>query len=121
MKRTKQCPKCQSLRIGYLPDQPDADGVVTRPDTPGVDPGLPAFNSVDERLPVRALGTSKESVERSWLSLGLTPLLGRLEAYVCTDCGYHETYVASPATVRWDKLVGFAWVNDPGEPEGPYR
>lgn len=122
MKRTKQCPKCQSLRIGYLPDQPDADDSVHHIPPHGGDPRLRSFPSLEENLPARAVGRSKESVETGWLQHGtVIPLLGRLEAYVCTDCGYHETYVTSPAALPWEKLVGFAWVNVPGDPDGPYR
>lgn len=45
---------------------------------------------------------------------------GPLEAFVCTACGYLETYVKNPATVPFEKLRGFRWVNDPNAARG-YR
>ena len=123
MKRTKQCPKCQSIKIGYLPEQPDADDVLVAPKVAGIDPSMPAIGSQAARsLPPRTLGLSTDSVESGFWQHGtVTPLIGRLEAYVCTDCGYHETYVASPAAVPWKKLVGFVLINEPGARVGPYR
>jgi len=49
------------------------------------------------------------------------PEVGRLEAYVCADCGYHETYVKEPDAVPWDRIAGFAWVNPPPADTGPFR
>lgn len=122
MKRTKQCPKCQSLKVGYLPSQPDADDVVSQPTSSGGDPSMPAVRIGVGGLAHRAVGVSTDIMETGWLSHGpVHPLLGKLEAYVCAECGYHETYVGSPSTLPWGKLVGFRWVNDPVDPSGPYR
>jgi len=46
---------------------------------------------------------------------------GPLEAYVCTACGYLETYVKDPPSVPFAKLRGFRWVNDPDVRRGPFR
>ena len=119
MKRTKQCPKCGSVRIGHIPEQPDADDVIARPDHPALDPSLPAVGAAST-VAMRTLGISIDSVETGTWRYGRTkPMLGRLEAYVCTECGYHETYVASPRDVPWEKVSGFAWVNPSND--GPYR
>ncbi len=121
MKRTKQCPKCQSLKIGYLPSQPDAEDVITTK-FGGTDKSLPSIGGPERSLASRALGLSTETVQTGYAKYGtMTPLLGRLEAYVCTACGYHETYVAEPANIPWEKLVGFAWVNEGAAADGPYR
>src|SRR4051812_43947615 len=99
MKRTRQCPKCQSVRIGYLPEQPDADDVIPRPEHPALDRSLPAIGT-NSTLAIRTLGMSTESVNTGvWMHGNVRPMIGKLEAYVCTECGYHETYVASPETV----------------------
>ena len=44
-----------------------------------------------------------------------------LEAYVCSRCGYYETYVKDPAAVNFDKVVGLHWLNETSGTEGPYR
>ncbi len=118
MKRTKQCPKCGSVRIGYLPEQPDADDVLVHPDHPRLDPTVPAVGA-NSTVAVRALGISVDAVETGGWHGRTKPMLGRLEAYVCTECGYHETYVASPREVPWERMAGFAWVNPSND--GPYR
>lgn len=46
---------------------------------------------------------------------------GPLEAVVCTECGYLETYVKEPTAVRFDKLRGFTWVNEPNPRRGTFR
>ena len=37
---------------------------------------------------------------------------GAVEAYVCTECGYFEEYVVSPADVPWDEMNDFEWVKN---------
>lgn len=49
------------------------------------------------------------------------PLVGPLEAYVCTECGYYETYVKELDEIEWDKLVGFSWINSKPPQGGPFR
>jgi hypothetical protein len=108
MKRSKQCPKCASGRIGYIAEQVDADqltsdGVTTQP-TP------------------RAIGASAEQQFTGFFKGGwVYELIGRLEAYVCADCGYHETYVKNPDGVPWDRIGGFTWVNPATVDAGPFR
>lgn len=123
MKRTKQCPKCESRRIGYLAKQVDANDLVVMPDTRKLPPDVPiAMNTLAQRVPPRMVGISKERIETGAFTYGtVSPLLGQLEAYVCTECGYHESYVHDPSAVRWTDLVGFSWVNDPPVSEGAYR
>jgi hypothetical protein len=42
-----------------------------------------------------------------------------MEAYVCTSCGYIESYVKDPDKVPFEKLKHFSWVNPPAG--GPCR
>ncbi|MGE0401844.1 MAG: hypothetical protein AB7T06_34395 [Kofleriaceae bacterium] len=116
MKRSKQCPKCQSLRIGHIAFQVDANDVhVAR----------------DEREDHQYINAARQAVSRS-LGIQRTvqrledagrvlPLVGQLEAYVCTECGYHETYVRDPRSVPWHDLQGFTWVNSEPPEDGPFR
>ncbi len=91
MKKSKQCPKCDSLRIGYLESQPDKE----------------EYGCYTDQVVGRKTGKIP---------------VGLLEAYVCTDCGYHETYVKDLPDVPWEKIDGFRWVNPPQQDEpGPYR
>ena len=46
---------------------------------------------------------------------------GMLEAFVCTECGYLETYVKDPTTVPFEKLRGFSWLNEPNAQRGTFR
>ena len=96
MKASKQCPKCDSLRVGYLEkvidrgkDASEKDAVVGRTELEG------------------------------WF--GGCDFVGELEAYVCADCGYFEQYVKSPEDVPYDKLQGFHWLNPEAAEAGPYR
>ena len=96
MKKTKQCPKCESRRVGHITYQPDADG------------GRTAWRLVGRpRYP--------DSVKLDAAQLGV------LEAYVCTECGYYESYVKDVDSVRWSELSGFRLVNPEPDKEGPYR
>ena len=105
MKTSKQCPKCQSLRIGYLEEVQDKTDI-TRSDTGEgyMEPKSVGF--VEE--PSFWAGTKRMSV-------------GQFEAYVCADCGYFEHYVKSPESVEFEKLKGFHWVNPDKSEAGPYR
>jgi hypothetical protein len=115
VKKTKQCPKCSSLRIGYLAEQPDVEKVIDRAD--GVGPFTPEIDTA-----TRAVGHSAQTYETGfWDHNDIRLLLGSLEAYVCTDCGYHESYVKDPGSLEWEQLRGFAWVNPKGDDAGPYR
>ncbi len=48
-------------------------------------------------------------------------LIGSVEAYVCADCGYHETYVVDPDKLDWEQIRGLRWLNASPETQGPYR
>lgn len=49
-----------------------------------------------------------------------TKRIGQLEAYVCTDCGYYQTYVKTPESIPYEQLEGFRWVEQ--QPvKGPFR
>lgn len=94
MKKTKQCPKCQSIKIGWLED-----------------PSLPG-----ERNAVGFHDADSGFFGEPW------EFHGALEALVCTSCGFYEKYVTTPDSVPWDKIDGFHWVNaEPHEEPGPYR
>ena len=42
--------------------------------------------------------------------------------YVCTLCGYCETYIKDPELVDWDALPNANWLNpDVADAAGPYR
>ena len=47
--------------------------------------------------------------------------VGQLEAWVCTECGFYETYVKDPSTVPFDELDGFRWVHPRPVEGGPFR
>lgn len=99
MKTTKQCPKCQSLDIGVLDIA-----------------ALPHGTEVLDFRPQPA-GVLKR---RSWPMPVFIPV-GRLEAWVCTACGYYETYVKEPNAVDFDNLHSFRWASQSPPPSGPYR
>ena len=96
MKQAKQCPKCNSRRIGYVNYQPDADGDFFR------------WRVIAQVRQPQGYDSPR-------------PRLGELEAYVCTECGYYESYVRSPESTPWEQLSGFRMVNPDVEPDGPYR
>jgi len=67
----------------------------------------------------RPVGTVR--VENGPWWKGNRELVGALEAYLCTDCGYFESYVKSVERMDFDKLEGFRWIN-PGSPDRtPFR
>jgi hypothetical protein len=93
MRTSNKCTKCGSLAIGH---------VSRRYERPGYR---------DDDLPTQMLGV-----------LGSRRIgVGPLEAYVCTECGYVETYVIAPATVQFEQIRGFRWVNEPDPQRGPFR
>jgi hypothetical protein len=97
MKASKQCPKCHSLKVGYL-----------------------------EYVADRGRETYQESIvgltvpHRNRLLKTAEPI-GTLEAYLCADCGFYETYVRDPGSVPFDSIEGFHWLNDPTSTGQPYR
>jgi hypothetical protein len=92
MKRSRRCPKCESEAIGHLDHLPDTMGSETE--------------IGEQAIGLVMRGTGPEKV-------------GRLEAYVCTTCGYLETYVQEPDKVPFDEIVSFSWIG--GEGSTPYR
>lgn len=111
MKVSKQCPKCRSLRIGRIGSQPDT-AVTTEHKGATI-----AVSGASERA--AGLGPTVDTGMLRWGEVAT--LVGSLEAYVCADCGYYESYVVDPAATRWDLIRDFAWLNEPGAGAGPYR
>jgi predicted nucleic-acid-binding Zn-ribbon protein len=95
MKASKQCPKCDSLKVGYLERTLDKG----------------------EHVHVDAV----VGITKPWGWLGGREPLGGFEAYVCTDCGYFEHYVKGPGEFDFTALQGFHWVNEPPPEGGAYR
>lgn len=92
MKTSKQCPKCQSLRVGHLEDVPEHHvGEIARPKN--------LFGGNEKYY---------------------SPI-GRFEAYLCAQCGFYETYIKTPNAIPFEELDGFNWINDVVPPDGPYR
>ncbi|MBX3274879.1 MAG: hypothetical protein KF729_31740 [Sandaracinaceae bacterium] len=90
MKRTWQCPKCASDRIGYLESLPD---------------GAYGKASVDRKIAMEQVGNVFGVVAHQ--------PAGEVEAFVCTSCGYFEEYVRDPQAIDWSKVKGFRWCRPP--------
>ena len=103
MKASKQCPKCDSMRIGYLEQLHDQ---VSHDD---------AVKSSYTYVP-RKVGVTESNCRLHYLEGH-----GCLEAYVCADCGYHETYMKDAQSISFDDLKGFHWLNPEPSDAGPYR
>ena len=70
--------------------------------------GLPGLAKT---LAVRSLS---QAIDTGFLAHGrVHRLMGKLESYVCADCGYHESYVVEPHAIEWEAMRGFRWVNEP--------
>lgn len=93
MKLSRQCPKCQSLKVGYLEKILDhqGEGSVTSQ----------KIGKVSEKLWAYRVQTAA----------------GETEAYICTECGYYETYVKEPGSISWNDMVDFHWLNPPPSEE----
>lgn len=89
MRNSKRCPKCGGSKIGHIPTLYDAD------DTAAADNYRP-----------EAAGLA---FEQGWLNVKSKPV-GQLEAFVCGDCGFHETYVKAPQSVPFESIHGFRWL-----------
>jgi len=97
MKRTGICPKCNSNRIGYLEN-------VTQRTEANVGP-----DAVRGHCPA-PLGIER-SESQGFIKVIKEGPVGKLEAYFCTTCGYFETYVKDVASIPFEKIIGFKWVN----------
>jgi predicted nucleic-acid-binding Zn-ribbon protein len=97
MKQSGVCPKCNSHKIGYL------ENAIQRTEA-----------LVDSRTVVGHC-PAPLGIERTQ-SGGLIKVIkegpvGKLEAYICTSCGFYETYIKDPAGVQYESLIGFKWIN----------
>lgn len=89
--RSGKCPKCKGFRVGQLE---------ARWNEGAEGQFVPLFLGVDAE---------------TWKAMGV------LEAYVCAECGYLETYVRTPEKIPFDALEGFRWLNEEPQREGPFR
>ncbi len=92
MRTSNKCIKCGSLAIGHLPRIYEEGG----------------RNEALQTSTLGFIGTTKRGA-------------GPLEVFVCTACGYFETYVKDPGNVPFEKIRDFRWVNDPNAQRGTYR
>ena len=104
MKASKQCPKCNSLKVGRLEEVWDVD----------TERSGETFKSQPVGFVVKKRQLGKRLIEEN------VPT-GELEAYLCASCGYFETYVKHAETIPFDELDGFSWLNPAIGEEGPYR
>lgn len=89
MKRTWQCPKCTSRRVGYFENVVDQS---------------------QRGASVRKIG---EAQTGQMLGLSVVEAVGEVEAFVCADCGYFEEYVKEPQSIDWNAMRGFRWCQSP--------
>ena len=90
MKRTRQCPKCHSLEVGYL----------------------------ERMLDYTTLGPVAQHLGQCVDDEGV---VGQIEVYVCTACGFFESYVKDHDLVDFARLSGFRYLNPRDESGPPYR
>jgi len=102
MKSSKQCPKCHSLRIGYLENAYELCEALSSSGVPFA------------KVSIGILEAGEPGAKREIPS-------GRVESFVCTECGYFETYVKDPLSVPFEHLKGFHWINPEDTGSGPYR
>jgi len=100
MKKNKCCPKCDSLRIGHLAEVPDSIGG--------------AYSR-------QVLGDSSTPPKGLWQEINHVSEPHHVEAFICADCGYMETYASDPASIPFDRLPNFTWVNPEHTKQGPFR
>lgn len=97
MKKSGRCPKCNSDRVGHLENVIQRSEVLLN--------SQPLINHCPAPLGI------ERTESEGFIKVIKEGPVGRLEAYLCTDCGYYETYVIEPNTVSFDSIVGFEWVN----------
>ncbi len=93
MRNSNKCIKCGSLAIGHVARRVDDNG--------------------DHKVTLNTMTLGVLGQRR----VGVGPL----EAYVCTECGYMETYVIAPQAVSFEQVRGFRWLNEPNAERGPFR
>ena len=103
MKFDEKCPKCDSMKIGFIDRVIDRKGGTLAGNVAGV-VGMAAKEGHFKGADVRP-----------------GDLWGRLEAYICTECGYYEQYVHRPEQVPFEMLEGFRWVHEDPQHRGPFR
>lgn len=100
MKQSGICPKCNSNKIGYLEHVTQrTEAIVGSQDVRG---HCPAPLGIERTESSGIIKFIKEGP------------VGKLEAYFCTSCGYFETYVKDPASIKFENIVGFKWINRGG-------
>ena len=125
MKRTGQCPKCGGTRIVHLQRVLDATewgpadegGMASSTDPPSKRRGLVPVSRCLARIvadetrtsPGLFGGTSTQEVR-------VERLVAQTEAYVCTECGWFEEYVARPEEVPWNRAEGGRWYSGDAPP-----
>jgi predicted RNA-binding Zn-ribbon protein involved in translation (DUF1610 family) len=88
MKTSHVCPKCGSDRIGHLDQVADV--------------------ADQSKLHPQHIASKTTS---SWGGLlGTIEMVGKIEAYVCTQCGFYETYVCDAPKISFEDVDGFRWV-----------
>ena len=85
MKATGKCPKCQGTKIGR------------------------AKSILDSEHHDVHLGEGRDGP--LWGLIGKKHSL-KLEAYICTSCGFVETYIKNPEGIKWDAVKNFEWVDN---------
>jgi predicted nucleic-acid-binding Zn-ribbon protein len=90
VKRTKQCPKCHSLDVGYL----------------------------ERMLDYTTLGPVAQHLAQRVDNEGV---VGQIEVYVCTGCGFLESYVRDHELMDFGQLSGFRFLNARDAKTTPYR
>ncbi len=100
MKKTGVCPKCNSKKIGYL------ENVIQRTEAEI------STQSVRGHCPA-PIGIERSESE-GFLKVIKEGPVGKLEAYICSSCGFYETYIKEPAGVVYESIVGFKWINPEG-------
>jgi hypothetical protein len=91
MKAKAICPKCESHQIVKVTHVADATNYYGS----GSD-----ITTNKGRTPVTRRLLARTAEDGSQLTIG------DVEAYVCARCGYFEEYLADPAHVDWQHVVG---------------
>lgn len=97
MKNSGVCPKCSSQKIGYL------ENVIQRTEA------LVDSRTVIGHCPA-PLGIER-SESGGFIKVIKEGPVGNLEAYTCTSCGFYETYIKNPSSIKYETIIGFKWIN----------